>query len=79
MIFWVLSLPPNCSSPQCYVSPVGKPDLPVLAASWRPSWVWGSAADDAALPASAQDLQAGTPDEEGGAGGSQRIQGDFLG
>lgn len=26
-------LPPNCSSPQCYVSPVGKPDLPVLAAS----------------------------------------------
>lgn len=61
------------------LSPVGESDLPVLAASWRPSWVWGSAADDAALPASAQDLQAGTPDEEGGAGGSQRIQGDFPG
>ncbi len=58
---------------------VGESDLSMLASSWRPSWVWGSAADDAALPASAQDLQAGTPDAEGGAGGSERIQGDFPG
>lgn len=55
----------------------GEPDLPVLAAHRRPSQVWGSAADDAALPASAQDLQAGPPDEEGGAGGSQGLQGDL--
>lgn len=57
----------------------GEPDLPVLAAHRRPSQVWGSAADDAALPASAQDLQAGSPDEEGGAGGSQGVQGDLPG
>lgn len=57
----------------------GEPDLPVLAAHRRPSQVWGSAADDAALPASAQDLQAGSPDEEGRAGGSQGVQGDISG
>lgn len=57
----------------------GESDISVLAASWCSSWVWGSAADDAALPASAQNLQIGTPDEEGGEGGSQRIQRDFPG
>lgn len=51
----------------------------MLAAHRHPSQVWGSAADDAALPASAQDLQAGPPDEEGGAGGSQGVQGDLPG
>lgn len=51
----------------------------MLAAHRRPSQVWGSAADDAALPASAQDLQAGPPDEEGGAGSSQGVQGDLSG
>lgn len=58
---------------------VGEPDLSVLAASRRSSRVWGSVADDAALPASSQDLQIGAPDEEGGAGGSQRIQRNLPG
>lgn len=66
------------SLPRC-VATAGESDLSVLAAPRRPPRVWGSAADDAALPASAQDLQARTPDEESGAGGSQRIQGDFPG
>lgn len=75
----LFSLPLIIRPCPCCVATVGQPDFSVLDASWHPSWVWGSADDDAALPASAQDLQAGTPDEEGGAGGSQRIQGDFSG
>lgn len=57
----------------------GEFDLPVLAPHWRPFRVWCSAAHDAAMSASTQDLQARTTDEESGARSSQGIQGDLPG